>query len=288
VLELDAMAERSIKEPAFAVYREIQSRVEECMRLDAEWNRKHKQRKAGTWQDRKSVARETAKKKVSRSLAAARYFADLNTLEFMLLAAGILICLAGIMFQAALADTRALVEGQKAAVTVILIIVVLLSLLYYFLFLVAEISPGLMTSIIIGVRKCWNRNDKTEDEEEAFYADPNVNLAENPMFAGNKPQKADNSAMRKAVDEQLSELQKAEIENQRLREEIKNRKVEAQLEETKKQKPTNLAAATPFERKEFAQAQLKDKLTGPKKQKSVKREPFSEEEKARFNPDADI
>jgi hypothetical protein len=173
------------------------------------------------------------------------------------------------------------VEAQKTVVTILLVIVVVLSLLYYFLFLVAEIAPGIATSGIMFVRRVCGRS-RVEEDDDAHYMDPNINLAENPMFAGPKQHKADNSLLQAALDAQLSELQKAERENQRLREEIKQRKVEAQIEETRQQKPTNLAAATPVERKEFAQQQLKDKIIGVKRNKSVK--PGDQA----FDPDADI
>jgi len=47
VKELDAMAERSISEPQFAVYREIQTRVELAVRLDVKFQRKKRQQRAG-------------------------------------------------------------------------------------------------------------------------------------------------------------------------------------------------------------------------------------------------
>jgi len=272
ILELDAMAERSIQEPAFAVYREIQMRVEESIRLDLEHKRKDKQREhRKSWKSGKAIAAEARRKfNDPTAFQAARYFADLNTLEFMLLGASILICLAGIMFQASLTDDRAIVQGQKTAVTIILVIVVLLSLIYYFLFLVAELFPAVMTPAIEFLRdRCGGKRD--EVNEELTYFDPNLNLAENPMFTRPKSGRVDTSALQQTLQAQLNELQRAELENQRLRDEIKIRKVQAQLDETDNQAPTLvLASATPTERREFAKEQLKDKvLQSHRKQRSI-------------------
>jgi len=293
VRELDAMAERSIKEPVFAQYREIQRRVQECMTLDVEHRRRMKQTKQGAQlfsnfseDSGKNLGMSLVnkpKEKVSRSVAAARWFTNLNTLEFILLGCGILVCLAGIMFEASARDNRALVRGQVDAITWIVVIVVIFSLVYYVIFFAAEVAPAALSTILSLCRK----KNKTEDDNE--YYDPNINLEENPMFAAPKVEFADNRVLQAELDQQLTQLKLAEQQNRRLREELKNKKMEAQLDETANAKVTGLEDVQPQkQRKDFAQTRLTQALVGPNRQRArggrkVQEEEEEEEDAEGFN-----
>jgi len=272
VRELDAMAERSVKEQAFAEYREIQKRVQECMTLDVEHRRRAKQVKQGTAlfsgagkDSGKNLGMNLAKvePKVSRSVAAARWFTNLNTLEFILLGCGITVCLAGIMFEASARDRRSLVKAQVDTITYIVFIIVIVSLAYYVLFFLGEVAPSMVSALL-------NICRRKKDEDKLDYYDPNINLEENPMFAAPKVEFADNRALQGELDQQLAQLKLAEQQNKRLREELKQKKMEAQLDETAKQKVTGLEDVTgkQKQRKDFAQTRLNAALVGPNRQRA--------------------
>ena len=200
--------------------------------------------------------------KISRSIAAALWFTDLNTLEFILLGCGIIVCLAGIMFQSSATDHRALVQEQVDAVTYIVLIVIITSIVYYVLFFLAEVSPRMMSRCL---ELCRETNN---DKQEEFY-DPNINLQENPMFAAPKVEFADNKELQQELDQQLAQLKFAEQQNKRLRDELKQRKMEAQFEETSRQKNTGYESVKPKkERKDFAQTRLTAALIGPNRQRA--------------------
>jgi hypothetical protein len=267
VKDLDAMAERSIMEPSFAIYREIQTRVEMAARLDVRFRRRKRQQQMGVaFLSTEAKSASGRKLRASVSVAAARYFTDLNTLEFFLLGAGILICLAGIMFQAAVTDTRALVAQQVSVVTILLVIVIVVSLAYFILFFLAEVMPQVISSCLNVLRRTKN-NDEDLDE----YVDTNVTLQENPMFSAPKIVFADNRVLEEEIAASMKLLQQAEQHNKALRDELKNKKMAAQLSETAAAGPTYVKAEAQTGRKEFAQTRLATQLTGPQRQRAVKK-----------------
>jgi len=243
------------------------------LRLDAEFHRKKAQTKAGRniWGNRRSfaAAQELVKKKVkiSRSVAAAQYFANLNSLEFILLGCGILTCLAGIMFQASATDLRALVRYQDLVVTWLLIVVVISSLVYIAIFLLAETFPTLVVKCL---EACQRRETRERVASLDQPLDQQVELEENPMFSAPKVAFADHSELEGQLQSSFGELQKAEKQNKALRDELKEKKQAAQLEETRRagNGPVPEENDRQFKRKEFAQTRLTSVLTGDKRQRA--------------------
>merc|ERR1711916_248569 len=127
----------------------------------------------------------------------------------------------------------------------------------------AEVSPSMISSCI----NLCKRKKNNEVEEE--YYDPNINLEENPMFAAPKVEFADNRALQNELDQQLAQLRLAEQQNKRLREDLKQKKMETQFEETARQKNTGLEDVKPVgQRKDFAQTKLASQLIGPNRQRA--------------------
>ena len=167
------------------------------------------------------------------------------------------------MFEAAARDNRALVRAQVDGITWIVVIVVIGSLVYYFLFFLAEVAPyGISYLLTVCAKK------RKEDDPDEYY-DPNINLEENPMFSAPKIQFADNRALQSELEVNLAQLKLAEQQNKRLRDEIKNKKIEAQLDETSGMSATGLEDVKPrVQRKDFAQTRLNAVLVGPNRQRA--------------------
>jgi len=158
---------------------------------------------------------------------------------------------------------------------------VILSLVYYFLFFLAEVSPSMISSCI---NMCKRKKDDNPEEE---YYDPNINLEENPMFAAPKVEFADNRALQNELDQQLAQLKLAEQQNKRLREDLKQKKMETQFEETARQKATGMEEVRPTgQRKDFAQTRLNAALIGPNRARARggNRRVEDEEEEEESNP----
>jgi len=164
-------------------------------------------------------------------------------------------------------DNRDIIQQQASVVTILIVIVIISSFVYYFLFFLAEISPELISAFLECIRRDKKKDLGVDDE----YVDPNVNLQENPMFAAPKVVFADNRVLESEIAASLALLQQAEQQNKVLREELKNKKVAAQLEETRAQKNTEVDAQQGVRRKEFAQTRLTNVLTGPGRTRAVKK-----------------
>jgi len=230
--ELDALAERSVAEPQYALFREIQARVEMCVRLEVKFQRRNVQRKRGFTfltdapnANADDLPKDTSRAKQAR-VAAARYLADLNFLEFFLLGCSILICLSGIMFEAAQQDTRAIIQYQADVVTILLVIVIALSFAYYFIFFLAEVTPELVSALY----EFFYKNKDLKEPEEEEYDDPTVELQENPVFTRPKSSAATGvKALETEIQQSLEVLQATEHENKQLRETIKANKMREEL-----------------------------------------------------------
>ena len=92
-----------------------------------------------------------------KTLAAAKkknktnvYFFDYNTVERVLLASSIVVCLAGIMFESGRFNERPDLIWQRDTITVVVIAVVVFSIMYYFVVFIAETgaSGGFVTCLI--------------------------------------------------------------------------------------------------------------------------------------------
>ena len=75
------------------------------------------------------------------------------------------------MFQAALEDTRQIIQEQANVVTILLVIVLATSIVYYFVFFLAEVTPEFISAFI---NFFWRSKHEKEAEEE--YDDPDVQV----------------------------------------------------------------------------------------------------------------
>ena len=176
-----------------------------------------------------------------RRIGVARYFANLNTLEFILLGCGIIVCLAGVLFQSAVTDRRALVSGQVRGVAWFVLIVIIVSLTYYFMFFLAELAPYLIGRVY---RFCYKiifrRKPKSKHDEPEEYYDPEIVMDTNPVFGVNTFKKFDTSDLQNKIQEAEAKLRREEMENTERRKELAKKKIENQLEETKNLKVNEL------------------------------------------------
>ena len=97
-----------------------------------------------------------------------QYFFDYNTVEQMLLASAILVCLAGIMFENERFEERKDLEYQKDIITYVVIGVIFFSIFYYCVVFVAEVfawHPAFLLRIFASksMRKEAKRAKKADD-----------------------------------------------------------------------------------------------------------------------------
>ena len=97
-----------------------------------------------------------------------QYFFDYNTVEQMLLASAILVCLAGIMFENERFEEREDLEYQKDIITYVVISVIFFSIFYYCVVFVAEVfayHPACLLRIFASkhMRKEAKRARKADD-----------------------------------------------------------------------------------------------------------------------------
>jgi hypothetical protein len=166
------------------------------------------------------------------------------------------------MFDSAKNDTRVLVKEQTEAVVWLLLFVLTFSFMYYFSFFLAEVAPSFVTWWLHTFRRCTRQNVR----EQELVVDENIQLMDNPFYATSKRPVVDQRELQNMMAESLSVLERAEQENKMLRDDLKRRKVEAQVNETKNMKGANVddSQDRQYKRKEFAAARLTTHLTNNK------------------------
>jgi hypothetical protein len=266
--ELEVLVERAAIERDFVQYIKIHDGVQKSLVLDVEQTRKQHEKKSGKRMGNKrskSIAGAQLEVRQSnggvlvddrrqylskKSRQALQYFANLNTLEFILLSCGIFVCLAGIMFESSTNDRRTLVQNQTEFISWVVSIVVIFSFVYYIMFFLAEIAPT-DTAWIFRLWMFLFR--KTPEKVEDEYIDNNIQLEENPLFATKKIEVANNTEMEKKVEKSLNELKEAQSKNKLLREELYNKKkIEQIAEQQRKSGGRNLPKdSTEKQKKEF-------------------------------------
>jgi hypothetical protein len=277
--ELDVLVDRASVDKDFVQYVKINEAVQRSLVLDVELTRKKHEsrvgRRLGAARNH-SIAgaqmsvlvspdasgrrfRERRDLVTRRSKLALQWFANLNTLEFILLSCGIFVCLAGIMFESSRNDRRSLIKNQAEFITWLLFIVIVLSFAYYILFFLAEIAPGATAAFF----QLWMRLlRRSPDKAKEDYVDDNVELEENPLFATKRLEIANNSALEQQVQVTMGSLREEQEKNKLLRDELYLRKMQEQLLEQQRKSNGAMPQETGMERqrKEFARERTAEQI----------------------------
>jgi hypothetical protein len=163
------------------------------------------------------------------------YFFDYNTVERVLLASSIVICLAGIMFETGRFVGRKDLYWQRDTITIVVLLTVVFSLVYYFVVFIAEVGAGGV--FVLWLIKCFSEKKRigngipgggkgrpasiTLDD-----GDMEMQMMVNPAMYTNGQASKEEKERRKAAEENLKNVV------------VANRQLQDQL---KKSKQSNLA-----------------------------------------------
>jgi len=202
----------------------------------------------GLWGNRMSTAfrkgdGENPKKKEEKKL----FFFDFNSVEMVLLGSAIMLSLAGLMFASGRFEGRKDLVAQRDAITVIALLILIFSLIYYFFVFLSEFSPYAIGYCV--QRFCMSRVLK---EEERIRTN-SLQTQENPMFSQSGPKFADTTELEGKLGMTTAELERAETENKRLREQLRIAKQKEQELAVAQNVGTVLPVAKPTNRKQFGQ-----------------------------------
>jgi hypothetical protein len=156
-----------------------------------------------------------AEKHGSSQLATKDYFWDFNTVEMILLASSVLVCLAGIMFESDRFHTRADLVYQRDIITVAVFAVIILSCVYYSLVFITEVfhtTPKCIKKLMIRKRI----QDRTKRIQSSFKRFQNnlpsgdIEMSMNPLnSAAKQQQKAHVESEVEEYKRKLEELEKS-------------------------------------------------------------------------------
>jgi len=218
--QLDEKAERGRDLVEFQSYTELQRRVQECVKKHKEVMHKKGARFDGKdmWKDSASMGQLA--KAVARRRRAQELFFDYNTVEAVLLASSILICLGGVMFSSGRFDDRPDIVAQRDLISYLIIVTVVLTILYLILVVLVEIFP---TLTVRSFTKCLQvfQQRKPEDHE-VVDLNADLQMEANPMFEeGYKPA---NNHLKEQLGEAQAELDRMVKQNEDLRRELQRSK----------------------------------------------------------------
>ena len=131
-----------------------------------------------TWGDDGKLGRQARQQNLQRR--AAELFFDDNTVEGVLLASSIFICLGGIMLASGRFVNRSDIIAQRDFISYMIILCVVLTMLYIALVVVAEIFPAIT---VRSCTKCFSllQHGKPENHE-TLDLDADLTVASNPMI----------------------------------------------------------------------------------------------------------
>jgi len=251
--ELDEKAEKGLDNPDFSHYTGLQKRIQDSVVASKEIERKKKRKKGFNaqkelWGGGVENGYKYAKK-LEMKRRAKQYFFDYNTVEAILLASAILVCLSGIMFESGRFENREDLIYQRDSITYTMITIVILTFIYYFLVFFVELFPhASLTRCISCLQK------RKPDDHEILDLDSDLKMDDNPMFDPGYVPKGGDPKLETELGRTQAERDALEKQNNQLRSELRKQKKDDQFESDSDKKPKK--KQDPKKKKEFTPTEV--------------------------------
>jgi hypothetical protein len=218
--QLDEKALRGLDLEEFKQFTDIQRRVQESVRIAKEQAKKDTKQFAAKAMWDKDGSMTRAASAAARERRAEELFFDYNTVDGVLIASSILICLGGVMFSSGQLSVKGTFWAvQNEFISYCIIITVVLTLLYIALVVTAEIFPTITHRSCTRCLQVLQRK-RLDGGKGIDLDEDNLHLASNPMF----PSGDDASPLRSEIDKTGAQLDRIARDNAELRKEIAQRK----------------------------------------------------------------